>query len=156
MKKNNIYLIKIIILFFFLFLVSKSFANESRSFLSLKNDKVNLRKGPSFDHPIEFVYKKKNLTVYVIDSFETFRKIKDFKNNTGWIHVSQLSTKKSAINNKNNSIVYKRPTIYSKPIVKLEKGRLVLIKKCKQVWCKIATGRYKGWILKKYLWGKIE
>jgi SH3-like domain-containing protein len=155
-KKNNIYLIKIIILFFFLFLVSKSFANESRSFLSLKNDKVNLRKGPSFDHPIEFVYKKKNLTVYVIDSFETFRKIKDFKNNTGWIHVSQLSTKKSAINNKNNSIVYKRPTIYSKPIVKLEKGRLVLIKKCKQVWCKIATGRYKGWILKKYLWGKIE
>ncbi len=157
MKKNNIYLIKIIILFcFFLFLASKSFANESRSFLSLKNDKVNLRKGPSFDHPIEFVYKKKNLTVYVIDSFETFRKIKDFENNTGWIHVSQLSVKKSAINNKNNSIVYKRPTIYSKPIVKLEKGRLVLIKKCKQVWCKITTGEYKGWIQKKYLWGKIE
>ena len=64
----------------------------------------------------------------MIDKSETWRKIKDFYNNSGWIHVSQLSKKKSAINIKNYSI-YKKPTIYSKPIVKLEIGRLVLIRK---------------------------
>ena len=56
---------------------------------------------------------------------------------------------------KDNSIIYKKPTIYSKPIAKLELGRLVLIKKCKPKWCKIKTGKYIGWIFKDSLWGKI-
>ena len=52
--------------------------------------------------------------------------------------------------------MYKNPTIYSKPIARLEVGRLVIIKKCKDEWCKIITGNYSGWILKSYLWGKIN
>ena len=64
--------------------------------------------------------------------------------------------KKAAINIKNNSILFKKPTIYSKPIAKLESGRLVLIKKCKEKWCKITTGSFKGWIFKSSLWGKIK
>ena len=64
-------------------------------------------------------------------SLETWRHVKDFENNSGWIHISQLSKKKSAINIVNDSILYKKSTIYSKPIAKLEIGRLVLIKKCK-------------------------
>ena len=49
---------------------------------------------------------------------------------------------------KNNSFLYKKPTIYSKPIAKLEIGRLVLIKKCKKEWCKITSGSYKDGFLK--------
>ena len=144
-------------MFFFLsvlFLTSKSTANENINFLSLKNNEVNLRQGPSFEYPIKLVYKKKYLPVIIIDKSETWRQIKDFENNFGWIHISQLSRKKSGINIKNNSIIYKKPTIYSKPIAKLEVGRLVLIKKCKIKWCKITTGDYGGWIFKDSLWGK--
>ncbi|SVB97540.1 uncharacterized protein METZ01_LOCUS250394 [marine metagenome] len=114
-----------------------------------------MRQGPSFEYPIKLVYKKKYLPVIIIDKSETWRKIKDFENNSGWIHISQLSRRKSGINIKNNSIIYKKPTIYSKPIAKLEVGRLVLIKKCKTKWCKITTGAYSGWIFKDSLWGKI-
>ena len=96
--------------------------------MSLKNNDVNLRQGPSFDYPIKLIYKKKYLPVAIIDRSETWRKIIDFENNSGWIHISQLTKKKSGINIKNNTIVYKNPTIYSKPIAKLETGRLVLIK----------------------------
>ena len=92
----------------------------------------------------------------IIDKSESWRNIKDFQNNSGWIHISQLSSKKSAINIKNNSIIYKKPSIYSKPIARLEVGRLVLIKKCKEKWCKITTGDFSGWIKKNYLWGKIN
>ena len=92
----------------------------------------------------------------VLDKSDAWRKIKDFDNNSGWMHVSQLSKKKSAINKKNNSILYKNPTIYSKPIAKLEIGRLVLIKKCKVKWCKITSGGFIGWINKNSLWGKIK
>ena len=157
MKKINKCHIFFIILFFSnLFLISKIYANEDNFFLSLKNQEVNLRQGPSFEYPIKFTYKKKYLPIVIIDKSESWRKIKDFENNSGWIHISQLSKKKSAINIKNNSILYKKPTIFSKPIAKLETGRLVLIKKCKIKWCKITSGKYNGWIEKNYLWGKIN
>ena len=157
MKKiNTCNLFFIILLFLNLFLISKIAANENNFFLSLKNQEVNLRQGPSFEYPIKFTYKKRYLPVIIIDRSETWREIKDFENNSGWIHISQLSKKKSAINIKNNSILYKKSTIYSKPIAKLEAGRLVLIKKCKIEWCKITSEKYTGWIKKNYLWGKIN
>jgi len=154
-KKDKNYYTFLVIFFLIIFFIQKSLASESINFLSLKNNEVNVRVGPSKEYPIKFIYKKKYLPLEVLDKSETWRKIKDFENNSGWIHISQLSKKKSAINIKNNSIIYKKPTIYSKPIVKLEAGRLVLIKKCKTKWCKITSGGYSGWIFKDSLWGKI-
>ena len=145
----------LILLFLVNFLNQKTLANENLNFLSLKNNEVNVRLGQSKKYPIKYTYKKKYLPLEILDRSETWRKIKDFEKNSGWIHISQLSKKKSAINIKNNSIIYKKPTIYSKPIVKLEVGRLVLIKKCKTKWCKITSGGYSGWIFKDSLWGKI-
>ena len=157
MEKNNKHYLIILVLFFsILFFISRSFANESINFLSLKNNEVNLRQGPSFEYPIKFIYKKKYLPIEVLDESETWRKIRDFENNSGWIHTSQLSKKKTAICIKNNSVIYKKPTIFSKPIAKLEIGRLVLIKRCKVKWCKITSGGFSGWIYKSTLWGKIK
>ena len=153
-KKN--YLIHTILFFFIIFFISKLSASETINFLSLKNDEVNLRKGTSFEYPIKFTYKKKYLPIVIIDKSESWRQIKDFEKNSGWIHISQLSKKKSAINTKNNSILYKKPSIYSKPIARLELGRLVLIKKCNLKWCKITSNNFGGWIKKNYLWGRIN
>ena len=155
-KKDKIYYTFLALFFLAIFLNQKSFASESINFLSLKNNEVNVRMGPSKEYPIKFTYKKKYLPIEILDKSETWRKIKDFEKNSGWIHISQLSKKKSAINIKNNSIIYKKPTIFSKPIAKLEVGRLVLIKKCKEKWCKITSSEYEGWIFKNVLWGKIN
>ena len=157
MKKNNQkYLISLVLFFSILSFLPKLLANEKINFLSLKNNEVNLRQGPSFKYPIKLTYNKKYLPVIILEKSETWRKIKDFENNSGWIHASQLSKKKSAICKKNNSVLYKKPTIFSKPIAKLEIGRLVLIKKCKAKWCKITSGDFNGWIYKNSLWGKIK
>jgi len=156
MKQNKNYLIYLILFFYILFSFSKILANENNKFLSLKNSEVNLRQGPSKKYPIKLTYVKKNLPVIILDKSDTWRKIKDFENNSGWIHISQLSKKKSAININNNSIMYKKSTFYSKPIAKLQAGRLVLIKKCEVKWCKITSGKFKGWINKNYLWGNIK
>ena len=151
-QENKIY----IIFFLAFFFITKVSADENIVFLTLKNNEVNLRQGPSFEYPIKLTYNKKYLPVEILDKSETWRKIKDFENNSGWIHVSQLSKKETAINIKKYSVIYKKPTIYSKPLVKLEIGRLVLIKKCQFKWCKVTSGEYKGWIFKNYLWGKIK
>jgi len=157
MKKSNKYYLILLVLFFsILFFLQDSFAKDDINFLSLKKDEVNLRQGPSFEYPIKLIYKKKYLPIKVLDKLDTWVKVIDFENNSGWIHISQLSKKKSALNKKNNSVLYQKPTIYSKPIAKLEMGRLVLIKKCKVKWCKITTGGFKGWIAESSLWGKIK
>ncbi len=137
-----------------LFTINISYANDEY-FLTLRNDTVNLRLGPSFQHPVKILYKKKFLPVFVQDHFENFRKIKDHENNTGWIHISQLSKKKAAITIYDNLIVFSEPTKYSKPLVILRKGRLCRVIKCKNNWCKIKSDKYKGWIKKENLWGLL-
>ena len=148
--------VSLIILFlpFFIIIGNKSHA-EDEYFLTLRYDKVNLRQGPSKEYPIKIFYKKKFLPVLVQDRSDNFRKIKDHENNSGWIHISQLSKKKAAIVTTNETIIFNNPTIYSKPLVILENGRLCLIKKCKDNWCKIKTGKYKGWVKKEVLWGLL-
>mgnify|MGYP001423584907 FL=1 len=146
---------KIIVFFsFFILFVSNSYA-KTEYYLTLRNEKVNLRQGPSLDHPIKLVYKKKFLPVLVIDRSYNFRKIIDHENNSGWIHVSQLSKKKAALNNQESSIIFQKPSKYSKPLAVVEKGRLFLVKKCKNGWCKIKTENYSGWIMKQNLKGRL-
>ena len=143
-------LIKILI-FFILFYFQNLLAEEY--FLTLRNDKVNLRQGPSFEYPIKLFYKKKFLPVLVQEKFENFRKIRDHENNTGWIHVSQLSKKKAAIVIDNEAYIFSSNTVYSKPLAISKNGKLLLIKKCKKDWCKISSKNIKGWIKKESLWG---
>lgn len=144
----------LIFLFIFFYISQYSQANDEY-FMTLRHDVVNLRQGPSRDHPIKIFYKKKYLPVLVQDSSFNFRKIRDHENNSGWIHISQLSKKKAAITIIKNEIIFKKATIYSNPIVILDEGRLVKIIKCKKAWCKITSGKYKGWIKKNSLWGLL-
>ena len=93
------------------------------------------------------------LPIKVIDKKENFRRIIDFKKNNGWIHTSQLKKSKSFVLLE-DQILFKKPTQYSKPILKIAKGRLLLIKKCKKKWCRVKTENYLGWIKTNNIWGK--
>ena len=137
-----------------MFFESLSFSQDEY-FLTLRYDKVHLRQGPSREYPIKILYKKKFLPVLIQDKSDNFRKIRDHENNSGWIHVSQLSKKKAAIVIDEQLIMFKNPTIYSKPIAVLKKGRLTKIIKCKEIWCKAKSDKYKGWIKKDSLWGLL-
>ena len=141
-------------IFVFILLNQNTFANDEY-FLTLRNDKVNLRQGPSFDYPIKLFYKKKFLPVLVQEKFENFRKIRDHENNTGWVHISQLSKKKAALIIDDDQLIFSKPSIYSKPSAILKKGRLCKVHKCKDEWCKISVEKYKGWVKKDILWGLL-
>ncbi len=145
----------IFFLFYFLFIISNSYSEEKKTFLMLKNNKVNVRYGPSFDYPIKYIYKKIQLPVKLIDKKENFRRIIDHKKNSGWIHISQLKKSKSYITT-SNKILFKKPTKYSKPLAKIEKGRLLIVKKCNLNWCNIKTDEYTGWIDKTNVWGAVN
>ena len=141
------------ILFFLVLLITSSLAQET--FLSLKKNKVNVRYGPSFDSDIKYVYKKINLPIKQIDKKENFRRIIDLKNNSGWIHISQLKKINSVIST-NDKILFKKPSSFAKPIAQIKKGRLLILQKCEKNWCKIKSNDYEGWIKNDDIWGLIN
>ncbi len=135
------------------FYLSNCLGNEV--YVSLKKDKVNVRYGPSLESPIKYVYKKINLPIKQIDKNENFRRIIDIKNNSGWIHVSQLKQINSIIPLK-DKILFQEPSNFSKPLAKIKKGRILIVKKCDENWCLIKTSKFKGWIKNTHVWGKIR
>ena len=141
---------KIFIIFFLFFFIHNSFANEI--FVSLKKNKVNVRYGPSFESDIKYVYKKINLPLKQIDKKENFRRIIDFKNNSGWIHISQLKKSNSVIATQ-DKILFKKPTSFAEPIAQIKEGRMLIIKRCENIWCKIIAEEYEGWVKINNLWG---
>ena len=138
------------LIFLWIFFPLNAFANDT--FLSLKKNKVNVRYGPGFDYQVKYIYKKLNLPVKIIDKKENFRRIIDIKNNSGWVHISQLKKTKSLITLV-DKIIFKKPSLFSKPIIKIKKGRLLIVKKCEKKWCRVQTEDYMGWIEINDVWG---
>ena len=145
---------KIIYLFVFIIFFQVAYSSSS-DYVMLKNSEVNVRYGPGFSYPIKFKYNKRFLPLKIIDKKENFRKIIDHKSNSGWIHISQLKKSKSLIAT-SNKILFKKPSKYSKPLAKIEKGRLLMVKKCEKNWCNIQTDKFSGWIDITNIWGEIN
>ncbi len=145
---------KISFFIFILFFFSLHVGSEE-IFLSLKKNKVNVRYGPSFESPIKFIYKKINLPIKQIDKKENWRRIIDLKNNSGWIHSSQLMPINSIIPLE-DKILFNKPSIFSKPIAKIKRGRVLIVSKCVEEWCKIRSDKTKGWIKNNNIWGSIN
>ena len=147
-------LIKNIYIFFiFLLFTNSSFSNEV--FVSLKKNKVNVRYGPSFESEVKYIYKKINLPIKQIDKKENWRRIIDFKNNSGWIHWSQLK-KVNSIIPLEDKILFKKPSKFSKPLAKIKKGRVLVLQKCDGIWCKVKSENFRGWIKTNNIWGTTK
>jgi SH3-like domain-containing protein len=145
----------VIFLFFIFFTFSGLVQAKDEYFRTLRYDTVNLRQGPGKDYPIKIFYKKQFLPVLVQDISDNFRKIRDHENNSGWVHVSQLTKIKAAIVTGDDLIMFKSSTIYSNPVAILKEGKLVKIDKCKNEWCKVRSGEFKGWVKNLNLWGLL-
>ena len=139
----------------FVWLLFPSYVVSEEIFLSLKKNKVNVRYGPNFESPIKYIYKKINLPIKQIDKKENWRRIIDSKNNSGWIHWSQLK-KINSIIPLEDKILFKDPSNFSRPVAKIKKGRLLIVQKCDGDWCKIKSEKFKGWIKISNVWGSIN
>ena len=144
---------KILIIFLMLLFSSTVYANDI--FLSLKKNKVNVRYGPSFNSPVKFIYKKIDLPIKLIDKKENWRRIIDLKNNSGWIHQSQLK-KVNSIIPLEDKVLFKKASNFSKPMALIKKGRVLIIQKCEVNWCKIKSEKFKGWVKTDNVWGRIN
>lgn len=123
-------------------------------FATIKFNEVNARTGPAIDCPIEWVFISKGEPVEIVAEYEQWRKVRDIKEEGGWVHSSTLSTKRSVILiSKNITPLISSPSNYDDVVVYLRPQIRCDWIKCKENWCKISCKTYKGWIVKNLLWG---
>ena len=127
---------------------------EIPRFVSLKSNDVNLRVGPSINYPIKLKYIIQNLPLEIVDEYDVWRKARDHRGNTGWVHKSLIKGNRFIITgHKDNADI----NLFSRPngkIIGLIKNRNILeLKSCTLNWCKVTKNSFEGWILKENVWG---
>tara|TARA_A200000113_G_C8670733_1_gene292251 strand:- start:47 stop:613 length:567 start_codon:yes stop_codon:yes gene_type:complete len=150
-----------VILICFLSLTQNTYADvgqetglEIPRYVSLKSNDANIRVGPSKNYPIEIKYIKKNYPLKVLEEYEEWRKVEDFKNNIGWIHKSLISgTRTGIILSSDNKAIRLLNTLNGNVIGEIGEGNIVYLEKCKIDLCLVAAENFKGWMKKKYIWG---
>jgi len=104
-------------------------------FVSLKAEKVNVRRGPSSDHPVAWVFQRKGLPVEIVAEFENWRRVRDSDGEEGWILQNMLAGKRTA------------------EIAPWKQGQVAEVENCDGDWCELSAGGYDGYVQQTQLWG---
>lgn len=122
-------------------------------FVSLRFDTVNVRAGPGVKYPIRWVYKRKGLPVEILREVYNWRLVRDIRSDRGWIHVSNLTSRRSALIRRRRQPLREKPARNAKPVAVLAANVIVRLDRCEGVWCTVRIGRYSGWLPRAAIWG---
>ena len=137
--------------------IGKETGLEIPRYVSLKSNDANIRVGPSMNYPIKIKYVIKHYPLKVLDEYEEWRKVEDFKKNIGWIHKSLISgTRTGIVLSKDNKNIELLNTLDGNVVGEIGKKNIINLEKCKIDWCLVSAGNFKGWMHKKYIWGVKE
>ena len=124
---------------------------------SLRGEEVNMRAGPGFRYPINWVFKRKGLPVEIVAEFDTWRRIRDVTGTEGWVHQANLSGKRSFIVKGDKAQPMLRDNNDDATVrAQTEPGVQGLLLHCRDAWCKVSVEGLKGWMKKSSLWGVYD
>jgi SH3-like domain-containing protein len=123
-------------------------------FVSLKSDRVNLRKGPGEDFPVDWVYQRRGLPVEIIAEFDNWRRIQDSDGTRGWVHKQLLDGERTALI-KGAALVtlHASPADDAPPAAYAQPGLVAHLSACQGEWCKVVSRGYEGWVKRAQIWG---
>lgn len=126
-------------------------------FVSLKTDKVNVRRGPSSDHAVAWVFQRKGMPVEIVAESDNWRRIRDSDGEQGWILQNMLSGKRTAAaapwRRGETLPLHSSPEQSSGLVAQLSAGVVGDVSSCTGEWCEFSAGGYEGWIEQTMLWG---
>lgn len=128
---------------------------ELPRFVSLKTDEGNVRRGPSLEHRIDWVFKHRDMPLLVTAEFGHWRRVEDQDGQGGWIHYSLLSGVRSIVVSTDATPLFLKPDQSSPVMANAEAGVIARLGRCEPDWCRISAGGEKGWVRKEALWGVL-
>jgi SH3-like domain-containing protein len=133
-------------------------------YVSLKSDHVLLRQGPGAEYPTAWVFKRTGLPVEIVEEMEVWRKVRDAGGTVGWVHMSLLSGRRTALilpweikegqaQHPPSATLRDDDRESARAIAQIEAGVLAGIIGCENGWCRVSVGNYRGYIEQSKLWG---
>ena len=123
-------------------------------FASLSRDKAYLREGPTYQHPILWVYHRKDLPVAVVQSYDVWRKIRDSDGTTGWIHSSMLSDRRTVVvTSKTPARIRAGDSPAARVVALAQPGVVAKLEACEAQVCEVSANGTDGWMEKQDIWG---
>lgn len=127
-------------------------------FVSLKSDKVNVRRGPSTDQAIVWVFSRAGLPVEIIAESENWRRVRDSEGADGWVFHSLLSARRTALvapwtKGEESVPLYNSKSTSARAVAALQAGVLGNVLSCDGEWCNVSVEDYSGYVQQDKLWG---
>ena len=132
-------------------------------FASTRSSPINVRVGPGTRYEIAWNFLVPGVPVEIIQEFDTWRKIRDFEGDEGWVHQSLLAGNRvgyAAPVMANGEVqMHANPSIDAPLRARLAGGVRVSISACNGDWCQVSAGQpgeraaYSGWVRQEEIWG---
>ena len=125
-------------------------------FASLASDKVYMREGPTYRHPILWVYHRKGLPVLVLAQYDVWRHVEDPDGTIGWVHSFMISQTRTILVTARSRVPVRQSENPHSPILAFaQNGVVARLEACAALACEISTAGTEGWIEKKNIWGAL-
>jgi SH3-like domain-containing protein len=125
-------------------------------FVSLASDEVNVRTGPGKRYPISWVFVRRGYPVEIFEEFEHWRRIRDISGETGWVHKSLLSGRRTILITGEDRPLFEDANSESVVTLIAEPGVLGKLLECDGTWCKLEIAGLAGWIPAVHFYGVFE
>ena len=126
-------------------------------FVSLKSDRVNVRRGPGRDHEVVWTFVQAGLPVEIVQEFENWRRIRDWEGSEGWVFHSLLSGRRTALVkpwDKSGTVPLRSgPDSNASIVGELEPNVLASVAECGKGFCRVSGKDWAGWVDQTLLFG---
>lgn len=124
---------------------------------SIASGQAMTRTGPGKNYPAVWLYQRRDLPVRVVKKYDTWRLIQDPDGAQGWMLVTLLSDRRTAIVKKGEPVqVRVKPNEGEKVRYLAEQGTVGRIDHCSGGWCHVEFGKREGYVHTSGLWGVAE
>jgi len=122
-------------------------------FASLRSEEVNLRVGPGENYPIEWVFKRKDMPVEILEEFQNWRRVQDWQGDKGWVLDRMITGKRDVIVAGTVRALFRQPDPGAPIVARAEPGVVARLIEFQGPWCHIEAGGFKGWVQRSEVWG---
>ena len=122
-------------------------------YVSLKTTDGNVRRGPSREHRIDWIFRHRGLPLRVTAEFEHWRRVEDSEGQGGWIYYTLLSGVRTVLVTAPETGFHAFPTADSAVVARADEGVIAKLGACTSDWCEVSAGGEEGWVEKTRLWG---
>ena len=121
---------------------------------SIASGEAMMRTGPGRNYPGIWLYKRRDLPVRVLQIYPNWRKIEDPDGEQGWMLVTLLSDRRTAIVRPGSPRdIRTKPDAGAAVRYRAEAGVVGRIDECSGAWCRIEIGNKRGYIERDALYG---